>query len=128
MANKFLSVLDHAGAIIKTIFEKGLPVAEKLDQAADPYLEVAFPGIAGLLKSTLAMLGNAEATGLAAASGSATGPVKLAAVVSALEPIAIDYLKQRGITADTATITNWTNAFVSLLNTIPAPAPATPAA
>jgi hypothetical protein len=39
------------GSIIKEIFVKGLPIAEKLDQAADPYLEVAFPGIAGPLKS-----------------------------------------------------------------------------
>jgi hypothetical protein len=128
MANAFVSILDHAGSVIKEIFVKGLPIAEKLDAAADPYLEEAFPGMAGLLKSTLAMLGNAEATGLAAASGTATGPVKLAAVVSSLEPIAIDYLKQRGITADSTTITNWTNAFVALLNTIPAPSkPAAPA-
>jgi hypothetical protein len=126
MANR--SILDHAGTIIKDIFVKGLPIAEKLDAAADPYLEVAFPGIAGLIKSTLVMLGNAEATGLAAASGTATGPVKLAAVVAGLEPIALDYLKQRGIAADSAPITNWTNAFVALLNTIPAPAPAAPAA
>jgi hypothetical protein len=128
MANRIVSILDHAGTIIKDIFVKGLPIAEKLDAAADPYLEVAFPGIAGLITYTLVMLGNAEATGLAAASGTATGPVKLAAVVAGLEPIALDYLKQRGIAADSATITNWTNAFVALLNTIPAPAPAAPAA
>lgn len=121
MANKFLSILDHAGTAIKDFFGKELPVAVTIAQDAEPFVDLAFPGIAVLFNSTVTMVANAEALGKSAASGAQTGPQKLAAVTAALEPVAIAYLKAQGITVDSATITAWVNAVVALLNTIPAP-------
>ena len=133
MTPKIFSILDHAGTVIVKDFAKVLPVAIKVAVDAEPIVDLAFPGIAALFNSTLAAVGNAEATGIAAANGAQSGQQKAAAVVQALSPLAIAYLAQHNIAVNNAVIEEWVDKFVALLKVIPAPAgspvlPATPAA
>lgn len=114
----FTSVLQHIGGLFKEVFHVGVEAA----QAAEPVIDVAVPGIAALYNSTVAIVAGAEMTATAAGAQNGTGTQKLAAVVSALEPIAVEYFKSIGITADQSVITNWVNAVVASLNAIPAPA------
>ena len=120
--NGFLSILDHAGAVIKNFFTKELPVLVGVATAAEPIIAVALPSVSVLFDSTVAMVANAQATGLAASQNGATGPQKLASVVEALNPIATAYAKQNGITLETPNIEALVNACVAFLKAIPAPA------
>lgn len=119
----FTSVLQHIGGFFKKIFDVAVPIAE----AAEPVIDLALPGIGALYNSTVSLVANAEMTATAAGAQNGTGAQKLAAVVSALEPLAVQYFKTQGIVADSTTITKWVNAVVASLNAIPAPS-ATPAA
>ena len=120
-SNGFLSILDHAGAVIKNFFTKEMPVVLGVAAAAEPILAVALPSVSVLFDSTVAMVANAQATGLAAAQNGATGEQKLASVVEALNPIATAYAKQLGITLESANIEALVNACVAFLKAIPAP-------
>ncbi len=112
----FTSVLSSIGTGLKDFFDKLLPIAV----AAEPIIDVAFPGIGALYNTTVAMVINAEIAAAAAGKQNGTGPQKLAAVVQALTPIATQYLASQGITADQAQITAWVNAVVASLNALPA--------
>jgi hypothetical protein len=71
--------------------------------AAEPVIDIAFPAIAGLYNTTLQMVTQAQAAASAAAAGADTGTQKMTAVVSALSPIAIPYLKSIGVAQPTVT-------------------------
>ena len=117
----FISILDHAGAVIKNFFTKELPVMVGVATAAEPIIAVALPAVSALFDSTVAMVANAQATGLAAAGDGATGEQKLASVVEALDAIATAYAKQNGIDLSAANIQALVNAAVAFLKAIPAP-------
>ena len=114
-----MTFLQHVGSFFKTIFADVTHAAV----AVEPVVDVAFPGIATLYNSTVQAVSVAEAAGVAASSSTTgNGPAKLAAVTSAIEPLAVAYLQSQGITANTAQVQAWVNAVVATLNALPAPA------
>lgn len=118
-----MTFLQHVGSFFKTIFADGTKAAA----AVEPVVDLAFPGIATLYNSTVQAVSVAEAAGVSAASSSTgNGPAKLAAVTSAIEPLAVAYLKSQGITANNTQVQAWVNAVVATLNALPAPVAAAP--
>lgn len=124
MANEVVTLLDEAGAKILTFFKKDInPIIQEGDvlaKDAEPIVDMAFPGIGVLFNATVAAVGNAEAAGQAASTTGGNGAQKLASVLSAIEPLAVAYLAQQGITASSAQIQAWVNAIVAALNALPA--------
>ena len=117
-----MTFLQHVGNFFKTIFAD----VEHVAVAAEPIVNIAFPSIAPLYDATVQMVATAQAAGAAAASGATSNnAAKLAAVTAAIEPIALAYLKQNGIVADSTHITAWVNAVVATMNALPAPIAAT---
>lgn len=113
----FKSILSDIGNGLKKFFS----VVDSVAKAAEPIVDVAFPGIAGLYNATVAEVGNAETAAIAAGAQSGTGAQKLAAVVAAITPTFTQYAAANGLSAPTASIiTNYVNAVVASLNAIPA--------
>lgn len=119
----FKTFLDHLGEDVLKVFTFG----EKVAEAEAPVIESAFPEIAPLFQASLAAVQTSQA--IAAAAGKTTGSSaqKLGLAVSNITPVAESFAKSQGLPIDDKTVTNWTNAFVALMNTLPHPA-ATPAA
>jgi len=131
MSNKLESFLQHVGADVKIagadidkVFEKVAPVV----QAAEPYVNLVFPGFGPLFAATANEAISVEQKFAAAGQQSGTGKQKLASVLAVIEPVAAQLLKSANLPNDETTITNWINGVVGLLNGIPAPQSATPAA
>jgi hypothetical protein len=113
----FKSILGDIGHALEKVFT----VATKVAVVAEPIVDFALPGIAGLYNSTVTEVVNAENAAIAAGAQSGTGAQKLATVVAAIEPSFNSYLLANGIPAQPATtIENWVNAVVAGLNAIPA--------
>jgi hypothetical protein len=112
-----MTFLQHVGNFFKTVFADVTHVA----QAVEPVVDVAFPGIASLYNATVQAVATAETAATAAGAQTGSGAHKLAAVTAAIEPIAIAYLKEQGISANSSQIQAWTNAVVASLNALPAP-------
>ena len=64
-------------------FKKFFGGAVKVAQAAEPFVDIAFPGIAMLYNTTVNEVAKAEAAAIAAGSQTGTGAQKLAMVVAA---------------------------------------------
>jgi hypothetical protein len=126
--NEVMSVktfLDHLGANVLKIFTFG----ENLAAAEAPVIDAAFPSIAPLFNVSLAAVQTSQAIAVAAGKTTGSGPQKLGLAVQNITPVAEAFFKAENIPADDKTVTNWTNAFVALLNTLPQPtAPASVAA
>jgi len=117
----FISILDDLGSALKKFFDISLKVAV----AAEPVVDLAFPGISVLYNATVNEVAMAETAAIAAGKQNGTGAQKLALVVAAIEPTFNNYLQAQGLPAQpTATIENWVNAVVAGLNSIPATASA----
>ena len=114
----FKTILSDVGKGLK----KFLGIAVTAATAAEPFIDVAFPGIATLYNATVAEVAKAEAAAIAAGSQSGTGPQKLAMVIQAVEPVFAEYATATGIpsASQAAIIENWVNAVVASLNAIPA--------
>jgi hypothetical protein len=112
-----MTFLQHVGNFFKTVFADVTHVAT----AMEPVVDTAFPGIASLYNATVQAVSTAETAATAAGKATGSGVNKLAAVTAAIEPIAIAYLKQQGIQANSSHIKAWTNAVVATLNALPAP-------
>jgi hypothetical protein len=112
------TILSDIGTGLKKFFSVAITVA----QAAEPLVDIAFPGIATLYNLTVSEVAKAEAAAVAAGAQSGTGAQKLALVVAAIEPVFAQYAATSGIpSASQATaITAWVNAVVASLNAIPA--------
>ena len=113
-----MTFLQHVGNFFKTIFSDVTRVAT----AVEPVVDAVFPGIGSLYNATVQAVATAETAAAAAGAASGSGEHKLAAVTAAIEPIAVAYLKQQGINANSQQIVAWTNAVVATLNALPAPA------
>ena len=113
------TILSDIGNGLKKFFGIAVTVA----QAAEPIIDIAFPGIAPLYNLTVAEVAKAEAAAVAAGAQSGTGAQKMALVVAAITPVFQQYASTTGIPmAQQATaITNWVSAVVATLNAIPAP-------
>lgn len=116
------SILSHIGSTLKKVFTgTGVQNILKVSKAAEPIVDLAFPGIAALYNATVAEVANAETAALAAAAQTGTGAQKLAAVVAAITPTFNAYLTAQGLPTQTATtIETWVNTVVSGLNSISA--------
>jgi len=113
----FKTILEDVGKGLKVFFTD----ATKVAQAAEPIVDIALPGIAGLYNATVNEVVNAEAAAIAAGQQTGTGAQKLAAVVAAIEPTFNAYAVSIGLPAQPiGTIEAWVNAAVAGLNTIPA--------
>jgi hypothetical protein len=130
MAVTFKSILSDIGKGLQKFFT----VAVKVGQAAEPFVDIAFPGISGLYNATVNAVAAAENAAIAAGQQSGTGAQKLTYVVGVIEADFNAYAAANGIATPSQTvIENWVNSVVAGLNAIPsapaaAPAPAAPAA
>ena len=118
----FTSALKHFGSI----FLKGLHVAETVEAAALPFLQIAFPDIAKLDSMILNSAIGVEAVGQsAAANTTGSGVVKLAAVTAAVGPQVIATLAQSGIKINQTQAQAYIDAIVKAVDALPAPEPTT---
>ena len=115
----FASILSAVGHGLKVFFTGAVKVAV----AAEPIVDIAFPGISALYNVTVNEVAKAEAAAIAAGQQNGTGAQKLALVIAAITPVFQDYANQTGIPSAQReqTIINWVNAVVASLNSIPAP-------
>ena len=115
----FKSALSNVGKA----FEKFFGAAVKVAQVAEPFVDIAFPGVATLYNTTVNEVAKAEAAALAAGAQNGTGAQKLAMVVASIEPVFEEYAAATGIppALKAQAIENWVNAVVASLNAIPAP-------
>ena len=120
--NTAITMLDHLGAVIKNIFTKGLPVATAVATDIEPIVAAEFPAISSLFDTTVQLVANAQATGLAAASTQSTGAAKLAVTAPIVESVAEGLLKEFGVSLSSTQAEAWTTGVVNLVKLLPAPA------
>lgn len=116
----FKSILNKLGHEIVTVFQ----FADKAATLAEPFVAIANPALGALMNYTLIAVQQAEALGEAAAASANTGPAKAASVISSITPVVTSTLVSLGVPAsavNSKTVTAYVNAFVALLNTLPAP-------
>jgi hypothetical protein len=114
----FKTILSDIGSVLKKVF----PIATTVAVDAEPIIDLAFPGFAGLYNAGVAAVVKAEGIALAVGSQSGSGTAKLSMAVQEIEPVFISwYQAQYGSTPTLTTIENWLSAVVATLNTIPAP-------
>ena len=111
------SILSDIGHAIEKVFTGAVKVA----QVAEPFIDVAFPGVASLYNATVNEVANAEVISIAANAQTGSGAQKLTIAVANITPTFLTYAKQNGINVSPTTITNWVTAVVATLNNIPVP-------
>lgn len=137
MTLNFKSILSHIGKDLKIAWNFiTSPAGQKAIAAAETVAEVAttavnpeagnvLTGAISLSNNIMAEVIKTEAIAAAAGQQSGSGAQKLAAVVAAITPQALDYAKAHGLPAPTSDqISLMVEASVGFLNAIPAPAPA----
>lgn len=129
MSNKFVTILDDVGRGLKWFFTN--KTAEEIEQTALSVTEVAFPALSGLLTGIGKSLATAQ--GLASAAnttGQSTVQVTALAIADAQE-VFQEYQTATGTTIETAQQKAIIQAFINLLQeipagtTVPVPTPAT---
>ena len=113
--SSFSSILSSIGHGLKVFFTGAVKVA----QAAEPFVDVVFPGIGSLYNSTVNAVSAAESHAIAAGAQNGSGAKKLELVVKAIESDFAAYAKSNGITYDSSHVEAWVNAVVASLNAIP---------
>ena len=114
----FKSILEDIGHGLAVFFKAAIPAAE----AAEPVIDLIFPGISVLYNSAVAAAVKAEAVAISAGQQNGTGQQKFAIALTEIEPIFTAwYQTNYGSTPSLTTIENWLNAIVATLNAIPAP-------
>ena len=120
MASKFESFLSAVGKE----FKKGLDVALPIAKAVAAGLSIAYPGIGAVSELVINEIMNVEQKFAGFGQQSGTGAQKLATVIQIVEGSVVQAYKDAGITLDTSAVQNLINAFVAILNALPAmPAP-----
>jgi len=117
--NKVITFLEHVGLDIVHGFDKAAPVVK----AAEPYINLAFPGFGPLFAATANEVISVEQKFAAIGQQTGSGKQKLADVLTVIEPVARQLLEAAKLPQDEATITKWIDGVVALLNGIPAPQP-----
>ncbi len=114
----FKSVLSDIGNGIKKVFVVG----DKVAVAAEPFVDLAFPGVAPLFNSIVQQVGLAEAAAASAGAETGTGTQKLALVVQSIEGSIADYEKKNNIATPLTQeqVEAVANAVVQFLNALPA--------
>ena len=114
----FKSILSDIGTGIKKVFTAGDAAAKD----AEPFVDLAFPGVAPLFNAIVQQVGLAEASAAAAGAESGTGAQKLAVVLQSIEGTITNYETTNNLAAPLTQeqIEAATNAVVAFLNALPA--------
>lgn len=112
----FKSILSGIGHVLVKVFTGAVTVAK----AAEPFVDLAFPGIGVLYNSTVNAVAQAETASIAAGSQSGSGPQKLAWVIASIEADYATFAKANNISYDPSKLEAWVSAVVASLNAIPA--------
>lgn len=121
MANKFVSLLEHAGQA----FKKGLDVILNIAETEGEVAVATFaPQLGPIFNSTVTAIALAEQKYAALGQQSGSGQKKLADVLTIAEPVIAQALADAGKDHDTQAVTNYINSVVAVLNAAPAPVPA----
>ncbi len=118
----FKSILSDIGNGIKKVFVVGDAVAKD----AEPFVDLAFPGVAPLFNAIVQQVGLAEASAAAAGAENGTGTQKLALVLQSIEGSIANYEKTNslGTPLSQQQVESVANAVVAFLNALPANAAA----
>ena len=111
----FESVLSHIGHDLQVFFTGATAVAK----AAEPFVDILFPGIGALYNTTVTAVAQAETAAIAAGVQSGTGAQKLAFVAAAIDADFKAYAAANGITYSSTVVENYINATVATLNALP---------
>jgi hypothetical protein len=112
----FKSWLDQVGETVEKDFEAALPWLQKAGSVA----AVFDPSLGALFNSTVNIVATVEQKYAALGKQSGTGSQKLADALAIGEPVIAQGLKLAGKTNDTASVTNYINSVVTVLNAVPA--------
>ena len=117
----FKSILSDIGHGIKNVFDAGQIAAK----AAEPFVDLAFPGVAPLFNSIVQQVGMAEAAAAAAGAENGTGAQKMALVLKSIETSIANYEKTNNLATPMTQvqIEAAANAVVAFLNALPAKDP-----
>ena len=116
----FKSFMQHIGHDLKVGLEFILPWAETTGAAA---IAAFAPGLGPIFNQTVAAIATAEqsAVAVANAGGKMTGEQKLSSVVALMGPLIGQVLHDAGKDNSAASIQNYINSVVAVLNVAPAP-------
>lgn len=120
MTNKFVSFLEAVGKD----FKKGLDVLLKFAPEAETAVGIFAPQLGPAFNTTVNAVVMAEQKYAALGKQTGTGQQKLADVLQIAEPVIAQSLADAGKANDTASVTNYVNSVVAVLNAAPAPTPA----
>lgn len=114
----FKSVLSDIGNGLKKVFTVGVAAATD----AEPFVDIAFPGVAPLFNSVVQQVALAEASAAAAGAENGTGVQKLALVLQSIEGSIAEYEKKNNMTTPLTQqqIEALANSVVAFLNALPA--------
>lgn len=114
----FKSILSDIGNGVKKVFTVGVTVATD----AEPFVDIAFPGVAPLFNAVVQQVAMAEASAAAAGAEDGTGAQKLALVLKSVEGSIADYEKTNKLTTPLTQqqVEAAANAVVAFLNALPA--------
>jgi hypothetical protein len=124
----FKSILSDIGNGVKKVFTVGDTAAKD----AEPFVDIAFPGVAPLFNAVVQQVGLAEASAAEAGAETGTGAQKLAVVLQSIEGSIADYEQTNNLATPLTQqqIEAVANAVVAFLNALPAntasPAAASP--
>jgi hypothetical protein len=114
--SKFLSILETIGRDFKKGLDAILPYAETAGEVA---VNIFAPALGPLFNSTVTAVSLAEQKAAALGKQTGTGAQKLADVLQIMEPVIAQGLADAGKASDTAAVTNYINAIVTILNAAP---------
>ncbi len=114
----FKSILSDIGNGVKKVFTVGDAVAKD----AEPFVDLAFPGVAPLFNAVVQQVGLAEASAAAAGAENGTGVQKLALVVQSIEGSIMSYETTNKLATPLSQqqVEAVANAVVAFLNALPA--------
>ena len=114
----FKSVLSDIGNGISKVFKVGVAVASD----AEPFVDIAFPGVAPLFNAVVQQVAMAEASAAAAGAETGSGTQKLALVLQSIEGSITEYEKKNNITTPLTQLQMeaLANSVVAFLNALPA--------
>ncbi len=115
----FKSWLKHVGEEFKRGLDFILPWAAGAGEVA---VSIFAPALGPLFNQTVTAVVLAEQNAAALGKQSGTGPQKLAAVFTLMQPVISQGLKDAGKESNDAAVQSYINAIVQILNAAPAPA------
>lgn len=117
MSNKFISWLEQAGKDFAKGIEAILPIAETAGVVA---VSSFAPELGPAFNTTVTAVALAEQKYAALGQQTGTGAQKLADVLNIAQPVISKALADAGKSSDTASVTNFINSVVTILNAVPA--------